>query len=116
MSRGARIALVQGGASLVAGGCALALALTSDHSGASTVQALLGELVGLSFTTAGLLGMWRRPANRSGALLALVGYTYFAGALAFVSSSLAVDASAGRSRSSFSRRSSICCSRIRPGR
>jgi len=88
VSRGARIALVQGGASLVAGGCALALALTSDHSGASTVQALLGELIGLSFTTAGLLGMWRRPANRSGALLALVGYTYFAGALAFVSSSL----------------------------
>ena len=45
-------------------------------------------MVGLSFTTAGLLGMWRRPGNRSGALLSLVGYTYFAGALAFVNSSL----------------------------
>ncbi len=88
MSRGARIALVQGGASLVAGGCALALALTSDHTSPSTLDALLGELVGLSFTTAGLLGMWRRPGNRSGALLSLVGYTYFAGALAFANSSL----------------------------
>ena len=88
MSRGARIALVQGGASLVAGGCALALALTSDHSDPSTLDALLGELVGLSFTTAGLLGMWRRPGNRSGALLSLVGFLYFAGALAFANASL----------------------------
>jgi PAS domain S-box-containing protein len=88
VSRGARIALVHGGTSLVAGGCALALALASDHANPSTLNALLGELVGLSFTTAGLLGMWRRPGNRSGALLSLVGYTYFAGALAFVDSSL----------------------------
>jgi PAS domain S-box-containing protein len=88
VSRGARIALVQGGASLVAAGCALALALTSDHSHPSTLDALLGELVGLSFTTAGLLGTWRRPGNRSGVLLSLVGFLYFAGALAFANASL----------------------------
>jgi hypothetical protein len=45
---------------------ALALTLTSDHSHPSVRQILLGELVGLSFRTAGLLGMWRRPGNRSG--------------------------------------------------
>ena len=45
------------------------------------MQLSAGELVGLSFTTAGLLGMWRRPANRTGAILTLVGFLYFAGAL-----------------------------------
>lgn len=82
MRRGARIALVQGSASLVAAGCATALVLTSDHAEQRTLQAILGELIGLAFTTAGLLGTWQRPGNRSGAILSLVGFLFFAGALA----------------------------------
>ena len=84
------IGSVQGGASLVAAGCALALALTSNHSDPSALDALLGELVGLSFTTAGLLGTWRRPG------LPAASFPWSAspsspGALAFANASAAVE-------------------------
>jgi PAS domain S-box-containing protein len=81
VSRGARLALVWGTASLGAAGLAVALIVTSGHEARPALQATAGELVGLSFTTAGLLGMWRRPANRTGMILALVGLLYFGGAL-----------------------------------
>ncbi|MDX6476717.1 MAG: hypothetical protein QOH95_2228, partial [Gaiellaceae bacterium] len=81
MSRGARLALVWGTASLAAAGLAVVLVMTSAHETQPTLQVSAGELVGLSFTTAGLLGMWRRPANRTGLILALVGFLYFGGAL-----------------------------------
>ena len=81
MSRGQRLALSYGGASLAAAGGAMTLVLMSDHETQATLQTILGELIGLSFTTAGLLGAWRRPGNRTGPLLALTGLLFFAGAL-----------------------------------
>ena len=41
----------------------------------------LGEVVGLSFVFAGILGAARRPDNGTGRILALVGFTFFAAAL-----------------------------------
>jgi PAS domain S-box-containing protein len=81
VSREGRFALFSVSASLAAAAIAVALVLTSDHETQSTFQAVAGDLIGLSFTTAGLLGSLRRPGNRTGALLSLVGFTFFAGAL-----------------------------------
>jgi PAS domain S-box-containing protein len=42
----------------------------------------LALAVALSFVTSGLVALWRRPRNRTGYLLAAVGYLWFFGALA----------------------------------
>jgi PAS domain S-box-containing protein len=88
VSRGTRLALTYGTASLIAAGCAMVLVFTSDHETQPTAQTIIGELIGLSFTTAGLLGAWRRPGNRTGPLLALVGFLFLAGALTEANGSL----------------------------
>jgi PAS domain S-box-containing protein len=78
------------GRTLVAGAVlALALAaaatglvLASDHAESKAATISLAVTVGLTFALSGLFALWRRPDNRTGLLLAAVGYLWFLGALA----------------------------------
>jgi PAS domain S-box-containing protein len=74
----------------LAAGAALALAFTtagtllvlaSDHEENKTATIALAVTAGLSFVVSGLVAVWRRPENRTGLLLAAVGYFWFLGAL-----------------------------------
>jgi signal transduction histidine kinase len=74
-----RLALVGlGVAGVVTGAAFLALVLGSDHEDAPGLTAALGLLVGWSFIGTGLFAWWRRPANRTGALMTAVGFAWFA--------------------------------------
>jgi signal transduction histidine kinase len=62
---------------------AVALILTSDwQRDERALNLALGGLVGWAFIGAGLIAWWRRPENRFGALMTLLGFVWFAGALA----------------------------------
>ena len=65
-------------AAAAAGGIFLALTLGSDHVDNRGATAALGLLVGWSFTGTGLLAWWRRPGNRTGALMTAAGFAWFA--------------------------------------
>jgi signal transduction histidine kinase len=70
-------------AGLAAGLVAVALVLTSKHNhDERTLNLVIGPLVGWSFIGAGLVAWWRRPENRFGSLMTLVGFAWFLGALA----------------------------------
>jgi signal transduction histidine kinase len=56
----------------------LTLVLGSDHVDSRGLTAALGLLVGWSFTLTGLLAWWRRPGNRTGALMTAAGFAWFA--------------------------------------
>jgi signal transduction histidine kinase len=74
-----RLALVAlAGAGLAAGVAFLALVLESDHTDDRGVAASVGLLVGWSFIGTGLFAWWRRPGNRTGALMVAVGFAWFA--------------------------------------
>jgi signal transduction histidine kinase len=63
----------------LAGGLVFAwLTLTSDHLHDRGLEAALGLLVGWSFIGTGLFAWWRRPGNRTGLLMAGVGFAWFA--------------------------------------
>jgi signal transduction histidine kinase len=49
----------------------------SDHTDDRGVTAALALLVGWSFIGTGLFAWWRRPANRTGALMVAVGFAWF---------------------------------------
>ncbi len=76
-----RIWLVYAIGGLAAGGLALALVLTSEHETQPLLTSVLGLLVGWAFIGSGAVATVRRPENRTGLLLALVGFTFFLGAL-----------------------------------
>ena len=57
-------------------------AFTSDHDDHPVATVGLAVPVGLGFVAAGLYAWHRRPENRTGPLMAAVGYTWFLGALA----------------------------------
>ena len=57
------------------------LVLTSDHEDNKAATIALAVTAGLSFIASGLVALWRRPENRTGYLLAAVGYLWFLGAL-----------------------------------
>jgi PAS domain S-box-containing protein len=84
----ARVWLTVGPLALAAGGGALALVLTSGHEENVVLTSIFGLVVGWSFVIAGLIAQTRRPENRTGILLTLVGFTFFAGALAESNNSL----------------------------
>jgi signal transduction histidine kinase len=63
---------------LAAGGAFLAIVLGSDHVDDRAATAALGLLVGWSFIGTGLLAWWRRPDNRTGALMTATGFAWFA--------------------------------------
>ena len=57
------------------------LVLTSDHEDNKVATLALALTAGVSFITSGLIAAWRRPENRTGVLLARVGYLWSLGAL-----------------------------------
>ena len=78
-----RRALFLIGAAGVAAGCVAGIVvMTSEHAREDRiVNITLGPLVGWAFIAAGLIAWWRRPQNRFGSLMTLVGFTWFVGAL-----------------------------------
>jgi signal transduction histidine kinase len=60
---------------------AAALIASADRAGNPAVDILIGLTIFASFVGAGLYAWWRRPHNRFGALLTLVGFTFLVGAL-----------------------------------
>jgi PAS domain S-box-containing protein len=88
MSPAARVWLTVGPLALAAGGGALALVLSSGHEENEILTSVLGLLVGWSFVVAGLIARTRRPENRTGILMLVVGFTFFIGALADSNQSL----------------------------
>ena len=73
------LAAAAAGAALAVG--AATLILTSGHRDGGPAGILFAVGVGLVFVASGLVALWRRPENRTGVLLAGVGYLWFAGAL-----------------------------------
>jgi signal transduction histidine kinase len=80
-------ALVITGA-LFCGGAAVALVLASDHYADRTMWAVFLPLLGWSFIGTGLFAWLRRPENRVGLLMMLVGFAWFLKALKAADSSL----------------------------
>jgi signal transduction histidine kinase len=68
-------------AALIAGAAAGALIASSDHTPSPAAAIVAGLLISWSFIGAGLYAWWRRPANRFGALMTAVGFTFMLGAL-----------------------------------
>jgi len=79
VTRGVRLAL--GLAAVAIGGGASALILTEARAGFSEVELAVSVFAGWSFIGSGLLAWTRRPENRTGPLLVLVGLTFFTGLL-----------------------------------
>jgi len=77
--RRALVALVVAGLAL--GLAALALATTSDREDDSVAWIVLALTLGWGFAGAGIFAWWRRPENRIGPLMTLVGFMWFLGAL-----------------------------------
>ena len=81
MRSASRVWLIVGPLALAAGGGALAAVLTSGHEENRILVSVFGLLVGWSFVVAGLIARTRRPENRTGVLMLIVGFTFFVGAL-----------------------------------
>src|SRR5918992_2487333 len=77
--RRALIALAVAGFAL--GLAALALVTTSEGEADSAAWIVLALTLGWGFAGAGILAWWRRPENRIGPLMTLVGFLWFLGAL-----------------------------------
>jgi signal transduction histidine kinase len=75
MSVGRTVAIVV--AALLAGAAVVALELNSAHHEAKAVWAVVGPAVGWSFVGTGLYAWRRRPENRTGALMVLLGFAWF---------------------------------------
>jgi signal transduction histidine kinase len=74
--RRARLAAIVAGA-VAAGAGVAALELTSGHQDAKAIWATFGPAVGWSFVGTGLYAWRRRPENRTGALMVLLGFAWF---------------------------------------
>ena len=79
MTRTQRLWLIVGPAALVVGAIALTLGATSNHSTLTekTLTIPLTAAIGWSFIASGLVAWGRRPENRTGPLMVLVGFTWF---------------------------------------
>ena len=77
--RRALIALAVAGFAL--GLAALALVTTSDRADDPAAWIVLALTLGWGFAGAGIFAWWRRPENRIGPLMTLVGFLWFLGAL-----------------------------------
>ena len=69
-------------AAFALGLAALALVTTSDRD-APTTWVVLALTLGWGFAGAGIYAWWRRPENRVGALMTLVGFVWFLGSLTY---------------------------------
>ena len=76
-----RTLLVLALAGFAAGFAYFAIVLTSELVDDRGFAAALGLLVGWSFVGTGLFAWWRRPGNLTGALMAAVGFAWFAAGL-----------------------------------
>ena len=81
--RSLRLALIGLGlAGLGAGIVSLLIAVSSDHLDEVQIGGVVfTPLIGWSFIATGLFAWWRRPGNNFGALMTLVGFVWFLGAL-----------------------------------
>src|SRR5215207_5073486 len=79
--RRSRMLLALALAGFVFGLVCVALVLASDHEEDRGLVAAVDLLVGWSFIGTGLFAWWRRPANRTGALMTAVGFAWFASSL-----------------------------------
>ena len=68
-------------AALIVGAAASALIVSSDHVDKPGLAIAIGLLITWSFIGTGLYAWWRRPSNRFGALMVLVGFTFVLGSL-----------------------------------
>jgi signal transduction histidine kinase len=68
-------------AGFVVGLAAFALVTTSDREDVPGPSVMLALTLGWSFIGAGLYAWWRRPENRIGALMTMVGFFWFLGGL-----------------------------------
>ena len=75
-------------AALVCGAAVLALLAASDHQDSKAVWAIFGPGIGWSFIGVGLYAWRRRPESRTGALMVLMGFTWFLAGLSFANSPL----------------------------
>jgi signal transduction histidine kinase len=66
---------------VIAGAAAAALIASSDHTPKPAAAIVVGLVISWSFIGTGLYAWWRRPANRFGALMTAVGFTFMLGAL-----------------------------------
>ena len=66
---------------LLAGLAALALTLSSEHTANRGAYPLLSLALGWGFIGAGLFAWWRRPENRVGSLMTVVGFAWFLASL-----------------------------------
>ena len=75
-------------AALVCGAAVLALLAASDHQDSKAVWAIFGPVIGWSFIGVGLYAWRRRPESRTGALMVLMGFTWFLAGLSFANAPL----------------------------
>src|SRR4051812_37789341 len=68
---------------LVMGVASVATIVTGDHMADRGVWAGLNAVLGASFVGTGLYAWWRRPDNRTGALMTWVGFLFFVSPLGF---------------------------------
>jgi signal transduction histidine kinase len=78
-----RLLLALATLAVVMGVAAGALILTSHHMPQRGTWAAFNAALGVSFVGTGLYVWWRRPFNRSGALIAWVGFLFFLSSLEF---------------------------------
>ena len=84
-----RLLLALATLAVLAAGGAIALVLASDHIDTKAATIALAAPTGLAFVGSGLIATRRRPENRTGLLLILVGFTWFLAALPAASNDLA---------------------------
>jgi PAS domain-containing protein len=77
----ARSVLVVWTLAMVVAALAVALVATSDHTSGIVTTIALAVPTGLAFVASGLVARARRPGNRTGSLLVVVGFAWFLGAL-----------------------------------
>jgi PAS domain S-box-containing protein len=83
-----RVWLTVGPVALAAGIGAMVLVLGSSHEENRVLVSVLGLVVGWAFAVAGLIALTRRPENRTGTLLIVVGLGFFIGALSDANNSI----------------------------
>ena len=81
-----RVAIAYLVAGIVLGAGAVAVVLTSDRVPGSELVLLAAALVGWAFVATAAVAQVRRPGNRTGLLLALVGWAWFLGWLTYADS------------------------------
>jgi signal transduction histidine kinase len=78
----ARLLIAAWTLALAAAAGSLALILTSNHEDQPAGRAVLIVVLGLVFVGSGLIALIRRPDNRIGGLMVMVGFLWFVGSLA----------------------------------